>query len=215
MEQPYYDGKLYFAYDTNQIVLDVNGSKHIMGGGGASGSGITYANGTEEQIVKVSENVDDFNYRISMNALENPAVEPQKDALILNSDGRFFRVLSVDSGNKIINAILLAVSGSGGGGVVVEPDIKIVVDDNTLKTNDVLVYGKSHMVNVIATAETNRHVSLTFDFVGNNGFSESYTETAVSGEIFEFDLGVLPVNSNITMTITAKADNSNMPNGVK
>ena len=87
MAQPYYDGKIYFAYDTNQIILDVNGSKHIMSGGGASGSGIVYANGTEEQIRKESEDDKDTVYFISMDALENAAVEPQKDALILNSDG--------------------------------------------------------------------------------------------------------------------------------
>ena len=213
LAQPYYDGKIYFATDTNKIYLDVDGTKHLMGGSG-SGSGITYANGTEEQIVKVSENVDDFRYTMQFAALENSSVAPQVDALILNSDGRFFRVVSVDVENSIINTVLLAVSGSGGGAVIVDPDIKISVDDSTLKTNDVLVYGKSHMVNVVATAETSRYVSLTFNFTGANGYSASYTETAISGEVFEFDLSFLPVNSNISMTVIGKADNSNMPNGV-
>ena len=58
MEQPYYDGKIYFATDTNQIILDANNSKHIMGGGGSgNGSGITYAQGTEAQIIKMSDNI--------------------------------------------------------------------------------------------------------------------------------------------------------------
>ena len=57
----YYDGKIYFAYDTNHIYLDVKNSRHLMGGGGgsASGSGIIYANGSDEEILPASDDVDE------------------------------------------------------------------------------------------------------------------------------------------------------------
>jgi len=39
---------------------------------------------------------------------------PKKDALVLNSDGRFFRVIQIDNGYVI--GELIAVSGGGNGG---------------------------------------------------------------------------------------------------
>ena len=110
---PYYDGKIYFATDTNKIYLDVNGTKHLMGGGS---SGIVYANGSDTQIVKTSADETDFGYTIALSALDNPLVSPKEDDLILNSDGRFFRVTDYNSSSQSISAILLAVSGTGDGG---------------------------------------------------------------------------------------------------
>lgn len=164
MQQPYYDGKIYFAYDTNQIVLDVNGSKHIMGGGGAIGSGIIYADGTEDQIKKVSEDDNDYRYTIAIEALDNPAVNPQKDALILNSDGRFFRVISVNSETRIIEAVLLAVSGSGGGGggTPVVADIALTYDAETINNNFTFIEGKAQYASFTATSETDSTVFLQF-----------------------------------------------------
>ena len=114
--QLYYDGKLYFTTDTNKIYLDVNGSHHLMGGSGGNGSGITYAHGTESQITKASGSETDNNYFIELEALDDPSISPKEDDLILNSDGRFFRVIDYSPVTQKISALLLAVSGSGGGG---------------------------------------------------------------------------------------------------
>lgn len=164
MAEDYVDGKIYFAYDTNQIILDVNGSKHIMGGGGATGSGIVYANGTEDQIKKISEDDSDYRYTIAIDALDNPAVDPQADALILNGDGRFFRVTSVDPETRIIEAVLLAVSGSGGGGGggQVVADIALTYDAETINNNFTFIEGKSQYASFIATSETDDIVYLQF-----------------------------------------------------
>ena len=115
LAQPIQDGKIYFAKDTDKIYLDINDSRHLMGSGSA-GSGIVYTDGSDEQIKKASENESDVEYIIDRSALEQPTIMPQEDALILNSDGRFFRVKSVDLSQGIINAVLLAVSGSGNSG---------------------------------------------------------------------------------------------------
>jgi len=88
LAQPYYDGKVYFATDTNKIYLDVKGTRHMMGGGS---SGIAYASGTDANIIKVSEDDTDRTYRITSDAFDNAIVLPQADDLIINSDGRFFR----------------------------------------------------------------------------------------------------------------------------
>jgi hypothetical protein len=84
---------------------------------GGSSTGIVYAKGTETTIVKANpENENDFMYNISAEAFEDSNTLPLRDSLILNSDGRFFRVLSSDTSTRIVSAVLLAVSGTGGGG---------------------------------------------------------------------------------------------------
>ena len=108
-----HDGYVYFAYDTGNIYLDKDGVRHLMGG---SSTGVVYAHGVEDDIIKADlEDEASFEYIINLDALDNPDVIPHEDTLILNSDGRFFRVISVND-DRTINAILLAVSGSGGGG---------------------------------------------------------------------------------------------------
>ena len=106
LAQDIVDGKIYFAYDTNKIYLDAGGERHLMGGGSGNGSGITYAHGTESQIVKASGSETDNNYFIDLEALDDSSIAPMKDDLILNSDGRFFRVVSYDSTTKKIAALL-------------------------------------------------------------------------------------------------------------
>ena len=174
MEQPYYDGKIYFAYDTNQIILDVNGSKHIMSGGGASGSGIVYANGTEEQIRKESEDDKETVYFISMDALENTAVEPQKDALILNSDGRFFRVESVNSAERVIIANLLAVSGSGGSGGGTKVSALTIIPDTTTIAGSYSYISKQHfnvLFTITSTTEDDE-ANITVEFFASSNLKE-------------------------------------------
>ena len=114
---PVIDGNVYFAYDTGNIYLDKSQHRHLMGG---SSNGIFYTNGNNSQILKVNpENEKDFEYKILFSALEDESIIPTPNALLLNSDGRFFRVLSVDNETFSLNTLLLAVSGNGSGGAPV------------------------------------------------------------------------------------------------
>lgn len=114
---PVIDGNVYFAYDTGNIYLDKSQHRHLMGG---SSNGIFYTNGNDSQILKVNpENEKDFEYKILFSALEDESIIPTPNALLLNSDGRFFRVLSVDNETFSLNTLLLAVSGNGSGGAPV------------------------------------------------------------------------------------------------
>ena len=223
MHEPYVNGRIYFAYDTNQIILDVKGSKHIMSGGGASGSGIVYAGGTEEQIKKVSEDDSDFRYTIAMEALDNSAVEPQADALILNSDGRFFRVLSVNSETHTIEALLLAVSGSGGGGGgPVVADIALTYDAETINNNFTFIEGKSQYASFTATSETDSTVFLQFSIYAswaeyNNGkgtYIKSFTKEAESGEPYLLNMAEFEAGSGMVLKVVATAPSSRTPEGV-
>ena len=216
MAQPYYDGKLYFATDTNQIVLDVNGSKHIMGGGGSTGSGVIYAKGTEEQIIKVDpDNDDDFNYTMAMAALENPAVEPPVDGLILNSDGRFFRVISVDLENKTMEVVLLAVSGSGeGGGTPVEQDLFLDYDGIDL-LGSTYIYGQSNIITFAPRSTTDSFVSFLLVAKDLNGVYEDVKRQTrlYNGDVYEFNTNLLPNSDNIEITVTITATMSQWNKG--
>lgn len=113
------NGWLYVATDTGNMYLDVNNHRISIGGAGGSGGGSTgfsWADGDDTTIVKASGEEDDDTtlYLIDVSIIEDGIV-PKPDSLILNSDGRFFRVMEIDSEGRIV-ANLIAVSGSGGGG---------------------------------------------------------------------------------------------------
>lgn len=201
LRQDYYDGKLYFATDTNKIYLDVDGSRHLMGG---NNSGIIYANGNDSNIV--AEDEDSSIYTIEFSALENSTIKPVIDSLVLNSDGRFFRV--TDVGITSFTATLLAVSGSGGGGggnysVLFIDDI----DNNTNKyftldaTDAVISFKCSSSIEL-----NNRIESITYDF--GKGFIITDDISHNMGETISFNLSNyldrFSLNATNTFKITVK-----------
>ena len=216
MAQPYFDGKIYFAYDTNQIILDVKGSKHIMGGGGSTGSGIIYANGSEEQIVEKSIDPDDYNYTMLMDALENPAVEPPIDGLILNSDGRFFRVLKVNSEERTIDVLLLAVSGSGegGGSGKAEQDLFLEYDNIDL-LGATYIYGQDNIITFAPRSTADSFVSLSLTVKDLNGEHEDIVRQArlYNDEVFEFNTNLLPKSDNLEITVLINSPSSQWNKG--
>lgn len=162
-QHPPGDGKIYFTTDTNKIYLDVDGSHRLMGNGN---SGIIYANGSDSTIIEIEENTNIFT--ISFSALDNDGEAPQINSLILNSDGRFFRVSAVDENARTFTALLLAVSGSGGGSggggsysFVFINDI----DDNVTKY--FILNDPNAAVSFICTSNielNNKIESITYDF---------------------------------------------------
>ena len=97
------DGYLYFAYDTGRIYLDKNGRRYPMG---SSSSGISYAHGTSDEIIKVfPDEEDSFEYTFPFAILDDSATVPHADTLILNSEDVSYSRQSdkeVDE-NQIIN----------------------------------------------------------------------------------------------------------------
>ena len=103
---PVVDGYLYFASDTGKIFLGKGYDLIPMGGGGVS---VLYADG---------EVVDNNNetYALQKDSLLDETATPKEDDLIINKDGRFFKVTYYDIMGGTITCQLIAVSGSGGGG---------------------------------------------------------------------------------------------------
>ena len=91
---------------------------------------------------------------MNSSALENPNSLPQPNSLILNTDGRFFRVLSIDEATKTITVTLLAVSGTGGGTgggggegpIVSSRDVDITWDTDTISTGRIFIYKQNYIL---------------------------------------------------------------------
>lgn len=141
------NGYLYVATDSGNMYLDVNNHRISIGGAGGSGgttAGFVWADGNEEAIIKVTDDDDDTRYYISTSCLEE-SVMPKVDNLILNSDGRFFRVLELDLEEDRLITSLIAVSGSGsggggGGGSISERDVDITWDSSTIAAGKTYIY---------------------------------------------------------------------------
>lgn len=116
LNKDYNDGYVYFATDTKKIYLDANGqSKLAMGGT----SGIYYGN------MELAETPDEGQIEFEFSVYDidgnednpNPTV-PNENDLILNKDGCFYRVMSVNNmgGEITLTTNKLTVAGSGGTG---------------------------------------------------------------------------------------------------
>ena len=208
------NGWFYVATDTGAMYLDVENRRIQVGGQGGSGggtAGFVWANGNDTQIMKLVEDDEDYTYSVALAAIEG-GVAPKPDQLILNSDGRFFRVIRIDTEAVAAICTLIAVSGSGGGGggTVVEEDLKVAVDSSTLARNFTLVSGKDYYVSVTATSTVDEYVSLYFTFTGANNYTYNKTVTAKSGEPYLLNVNFLPPNDSITMKVEADSDNTKM-----
>lgn len=145
-----HEGFVYFAYDTGNIYLDKNGHRYLMGG---NSTGIVYGHGTDATIIKDDpEDEHSFLYSMPFSILDEPSIVPHPDTLILNADGRFFRITEVDSNAKTIKAMLLAVSGSGsGGGSIITYSDRAKLNKQDPESN-YLINGKEASINIFAVS---------------------------------------------------------------
>lgn len=226
--QPIREGYIYYAYDTGRIFLDKNGKRYTMGGeGGTGGSGVIYADGNDETIVNIKDINDQPTsyYIMSFDALEDSSVTPKVDGLILNGDGRFFRVISVDDEERTINVLLLAVSGTGGGGggggqTVIE-DLAIIPNTSTIGSSFTYVYGQKSEVEVTVDCTSgDDEVDLVLEFFANNDINTEPFWTipkrgVPAGRPIKIDLSEVDyIGGSVTIKMTATAANSKMPDGI-
>lgn len=102
------NGAVYFTTDTQKVFLGVKDKILQM----CENKGFFY--GTKEIIYDNSGNNPDPNVDFFLEEIEGGKL-PEKDDLILNVDGCFYRVLSVVE-NQSVNALRLTLQGTGGGG---------------------------------------------------------------------------------------------------
>jgi hypothetical protein len=161
-QQSIIDGHVYFATDTGKIFVDAQGERHLMGGSGAS---ILYANDTN-----IKQRTDG-KYELHVSSLEDEEHIPRAGDLIINSDGRFFKVSIVNM--QYIICTLLAVSGSGGGGGPVTPggpskderDLDVTWHD--FQPN--FIAGTEHYLEYTIKSQVDRYLTLSYVIEAGEG----------------------------------------------
>ena len=226
--QPIREGFVYYAYDSGRIYLDKNGKRYLMsssdgGGSGTGAGGIIYANGTSEgdnpNIISTNPaDEENTEYIILASAFEDEVL-PGFDNLVINSDGRFFRVTAVNDSDNNVTASLLAVSGTGGSSgpiIPVEPDVRINLGDNSYDYMS-FIYEQESYLEFIPEAEKDTYVSLRF--VVNNSNNETVYEKLFNGvlanRLYSFNMGQIPIGENLALTVTLISPNSaTNPSGI-
>lgn len=211
-KQDSYPGHVYFATDSGKIFLDTqSGERIVVGGGGVS---VLYASAQE-----VKEDLTDFSYLMYKDAdLDDEDATPKKDDLIINSDGRFFKVLSFNKESGLIKCSLIAVSGTGGGGgggntgggTDTSGPYVTLKSTGTAPNAQVYIYGQAQNIEFTATATDDTVLTITYTITSatNADLSETYTSTVYSGQADVFDLGSKLYRGSNTLMVTAVGSNS-------
>ena len=229
------DGALYFAYDTGKIFLDTtvteNGAQVVKryqmsaaaSGGGAAGYVYADADEDEGTLVKVNPEVDDYDdpyYYIYGTAFdENILSLPDVDTLIINSNGWFFRTVEQEGQQNRIKVMIIAAAGSGGGGgggggsSTTEDDLDLSFG-NGWGRGRTYIYGQDNPLEIVGvcTRGNNPDVDITITVVNNITGDTVYSNTDVvtSGEKYYFNTNMLPVCSNLSITVALDSSASRM-----
>ena len=180
-DAPYCEGYIYFATDTGSIYLDTQGERKPIGGGGVD---VMYAS-----AAVVIENVDG-SYSMQMSDLDDPTAAVSADDLIINSDGRFFKVTHAD--DTMITCNLIAVSGTGGGGgggdnpSAPTATIKIEAIE---PVRGPYIYGQPAYITYKVTATEDFNITYTYTIQSSDGQRKVIQKSAESGKEYTFDIG--------------------------
>ena len=215
---PNQDGCLYFAYDSGNIYLDKDSHRYLMGG---SSSGFFWCSGNDSTIVKASSDDADTTYYISFSVLEDNNAIPKANALLLNSDGRFFRVVDVNIVDEKITANLIAVSGTGGGGS--GGGTPVSSRDLNLEWNATISRGATYIAGkkqyVIFTPTTSAPGDTTCDlqfklFSNTEELIDSFSVYGVkSGSQYKFDTSWLPIGTGLKLQVIVTSAHSEYNGG--
>ena len=204
------NGFLYFATDSGKIYLDTETERIVAGGSGAA---VLYASAKD-----IKEDLTDFSYILYASTdLDDDSVAPKRDDLIINSDGRFFKVLSYNKETDIIKCSLIAVSGTGGdssGGNTPGGDVTgsyvTLKSIGTAPNAQVYIYGQSQTVEFLTTATDDAIINITYTITSATDATQtqSFTYTVDNGKSHVFDIGSKLYRGINTLMVTAIGSNS-------
>ena len=210
-ETDHVPGYIYFSTDSGEIYLDTE-TERVKVGSSSAGASLFYSEQptSEENPMPTVENHDDW-FLLSAEYVDTGDATIRENDLIIGTDGAFYRFMALDDNDDYIcTRMAISGSGGGGGGPVTIKDLDVVIDSNTIQAYSTLVYGQDYYVNVTATSETDRYVTLTFLFTGPNDYEYAFSDRATSGIPYSLNMNFLPISNNIKMVVTAHADNSQM-----
>ncbi len=209
------EGDIYVASDTKKIFIYANGSFSQIGGSGGSGGGgstsIFWSNGDEElgTLVEGPELEDGSKsgiYYIKLSAIDGDTI-PDNGALVINGDGRFFKVTnnSLSQDNMLtLNLIAVSGGGSGGGGGGIAENLKLAAE-NVDYLGGTYIYGQESVITFIPTSDISEIISLSYvakDLTNGNIIAEQTGVRLRSGDSYTCNAKDFPISSNIEITIT-------------
>ena len=239
-QKPVEDGAVYFAYDNNPPALFIDMKTTVDGvtkvrryevkssqGGGSGSAGYLYADGDEDvakNLVKENPDVDDLEdpyYYFYRSAFSNITALPDTDTLIINSDGRFFRVIEKQGEQQRVYVKIIASAGTGGGGggeSGSNDDLDLQFGNGWGKGRT-YIFGQDNPLEIIGTC-TRGHdpdVDITITVTDNvtNTVVYNNTDVVTSGESYYFNTNLLPVCSNLSITIALDSGASRMRQAYK
>ena len=143
LNQKVVDGHIYYAYDTGKIFIDKDSTRVTMG---SAGSAIYFGRAEDlKPIDGTEEDAEEKIFHFPKEALENQKDAPKPNDIILNLDGAFYRIQSIESDYFV--CLLLSVSGTGGNNSqisIVRPSLYInttrSVASNIINGSDAKIY---------------------------------------------------------------------------
>ena len=208
-DQTIRQGNIYFTTDTGKILLDTADERIVLG---TSGAAVFYSN--SDGLVA---NTDD-SFTIPYQDLDDQHAIPKKDDLIINSDGRFFRVNYFYSHetNPFVNCKLIAVSGTGGGGGgegggTTDPEDPKVIDVVYEDLKYSFLYGTNYNIVLTATSKVDNYLNISYVVNNANGKTVDLgTVSARSGQKVTLPVGknIAPDGTYHGVTITINGVNS-------
>lgn len=192
--QPKTEGRVYFATDTRKIYLDTEKDNKLPVGG-AGNSGIYYGTKAEVSDEEFESARVSFTLGTHIEGEELPSI----DDLILNADGSFYRVVSVNEGAQSVVGLRLTVAGSGGGGgSIPSGTTPSWVDIVSLDTSD-FIYGQPAFLTMTPYSELDRKgepldkngLTIRWKIIarGSKEYVEGTIDNLVNGVPVEFDFG--------------------------
>lgn len=202
----YTEGMIYFATDSGRIYLDADGENKIpLGGGGVS---IIY--GDDSNVI---ENVVEQTYTFHADTLQE-GVSPKVDDLIINSDGKFYKIQELLLDDGLLTCTLIAVSGTGGGGGGGGgggDSTKAIEITRIEGLPQRLIYGRPYNVKFQATSKTDDVVIYTFQIVNETTNEEKRLQaSAQSGSVFTYEIGSHLFKGANTVVVWAEDRGDNM-----
>lgn len=214
-DMPRQEGYIYFTSDGGKIYMDTATERVGMG---AAGVAIYYGD------VELKQDEDIVTYTLPKDKVQGNA---KVDDLIFNSDGGFYKVISVEADSY--TCTLLAVSGGLGGGTkVTSPSISINVP-SIYKT---LINGQEGYFHVDAESSKDSNdkvldtsLSVTYklyvkgeDKTGLPYFEETLTFEDLEGGVLSTDIefgSKLRASTNSTLTVQVSGDNHGAPSALR
>lgn len=206
----YVDGCTYYALDTGKMFIDANGISKIPLGG--SGAAVLYGKAASD-----ATQLEDLSYNMTYEELVDSTDNPKKDDLIINKDGRFFKVVDANRETNTINYVIIAVSGTGGGGgggndgPIAENPVTLDIVSNI---PDTFILGKESIMKVQAATATGSQITLTYTITYDpDRYKDEapyvYVTKVASGTIHEFDAGSLLKLGTNKIVVTARDEDEN------